>query len=174
MAEERDAARVVALCDADRREDARSAAARFLRERPASPLAAWATALLFATHPLHDEAVTYLAARGHVMCLALSLLSVCLYAAARAGDHGPRARAGLIVASLVALFAAVMIVSPTVRARVRVLVMKSFFQYKYDYRKEWLRFISTLSTTEADNVPVTAIRSSVIPRPSWPTCRTAC
>jgi putative PEP-CTERM system histidine kinase len=65
----------------------------------------------------------------------------------------------ILVFAVVALFTAVMIVSPTVRARVRVLVMKSFFQYKYDYRKEWLRFISTLSTTEADNVPVTAIRS---------------
>jgi putative PEP-CTERM system histidine kinase len=65
----------------------------------------------------------------------------------------------ILLFAVVALFAAVMIVSPTVRARVRVLVMKSFFQYKYDYRKEWLRFISTLSTTGADNVPVTAIRS---------------
>jgi len=65
----------------------------------------------------------------------------------------------ILVFAVIALFTAVMIVSPTVRARVRVLVMKSFFQYKYDYRKEWLRFISTLSTTEADNVPVTAIRS---------------
>ena len=59
----------------------------------------------------------------------------------------------------VALFAAVMIISPTVRAWVRVLVMKTLFQYKYDYRKEWLRFISTLSTTGADNVPVTAVRA---------------
>ena len=32
---------------------------------PTEPVAAWAAALLFAAHPLHDEAVTYLAARGH-------------------------------------------------------------------------------------------------------------
>lgn len=40
MAEERDAARVLALCRAERRDEARTAAARFLRDRPSSPLAA--------------------------------------------------------------------------------------------------------------------------------------
>lgn len=40
MAEERDAARILALCRAGRRDEARDAAARFLRERPSSPLAA--------------------------------------------------------------------------------------------------------------------------------------
>jgi putative PEP-CTERM system histidine kinase len=37
--------------------------------------------------------------------------------------------------------------------------MKSFFQYKYDYRKEWLRFISTLSAAEPDNAAQTAVRA---------------
>jgi putative PEP-CTERM system histidine kinase len=37
--------------------------------------------------------------------------------------------------------------------------MKSFFQYKYDYRKEWLRFIGTLSNTEAENVANAAVRA---------------
>jgi putative PEP-CTERM system histidine kinase len=37
--------------------------------------------------------------------------------------------------------------------------MKTFFQYKYDYRKEWLRFIGTLSETALENVPATAIRA---------------
>lgn len=40
MVEEREAARIVALCRAGRREEARTAAATFLRERPTSPLAA--------------------------------------------------------------------------------------------------------------------------------------
>lgn len=61
--------------------------------------------------------------------------------------------------AVAAMFAAVMIVSPTIRGRVRVFIMKSFFQYKYDYRKEWLRFISTLSTAESDNVAGTAVRA---------------
>jgi putative PEP-CTERM system histidine kinase len=52
-----------------------------------------------------------------------------------------------------------MIVSRTVRARVRVFLMKTFFEYKYDYRKEWLRFIGTLSGSELDNVSATAVRA---------------
>ena len=46
---------------------------------PTATLAPWAAALLFATHPLHDEAVTYLAARGHPMAAALALLALWLY-----------------------------------------------------------------------------------------------
>ncbi len=39
LAEERDATRVLALCRAQRRDEARAAAERFLRDRPSSPLA---------------------------------------------------------------------------------------------------------------------------------------
>lgn len=52
--------------------------------RPESASAPWVASLLFAVHPLHDEAVTYLAARGHVMCLALSLLAAWLWVLGRA------------------------------------------------------------------------------------------
>ena len=54
---------------------------------------------------------------------------------------------------------AVLWVSASTRGRVRVFLMKTFFQYKYDYRKEWLRFISTLSESGLENVPTTAIRA---------------
>jgi putative PEP-CTERM system histidine kinase len=40
------------------------------------------------------------------------------------------------------------IASGTFRAYLRVLVEKSFFKYKYDYRAEWLRFIRTMSIGE--------------------------
>jgi len=39
LAEERDAARVLALCDLQRLDEARDVARRFLREHPRSPLA---------------------------------------------------------------------------------------------------------------------------------------
>ena len=70
---------------------------------PQARLAPWAAALLFATHPLHDEAVTYLAARGHPMSAALALLSLWLYARSRR-PQGPTGggRAGLLAASLLA------------------------------------------------------------------------
>lgn len=57
------------------------------------------------------------------------------------------------------LFFAVLMVSETVRGRVRVFLTKSFFQYKYDYRKEWLRFIGTLTESERGNVSITAVRA---------------
>ena len=71
---------------------------------PESPRAAWAAALLFAVHPLHDEAVTYLAARGHVICLALMLLSLCAYARARRESLDVRQRSGWIALALVLAF----------------------------------------------------------------------
>ena len=38
--------------------------------------------------------------------------------------------------------------SSSVRAYLRVFIEKSFFQYKYDYRQEWLGFIRTISQTQ--------------------------
>lgn len=51
---------------------------------------------------------------------------------------------------IVLLFAALLVVvfvvsSGGFRAKLRVLVNKHFFSYRYDYRKEWLRFTRTLS-----------------------------
>ena len=34
------------------------------------------------------------------------------------------------------------------RARLRVLIGKNFFSYRYDYREEWLRFTNTLSAQD--------------------------
>jgi putative PEP-CTERM system histidine kinase len=42
---------------------------------------------------------------------------------------------------------------------VRVILTKTFLQYKYDYRKEWLRFISTLSKSGLENVAAAAVRA---------------
>jgi len=53
-----------------------------------------------------------------------------------------------------------LIVSRSYRNRARVLMMKALFQYKYDYRREWLRFIGTLSQSVPDqSVPMTAVRA---------------
>lgn len=43
----------------------------------------------------------------------------------------------------------VLFLSGPVRASLRVFINKHFFHYKYDYRDEWLRFISTLSQSES-------------------------
>ena len=60
-----------------------------------------------------------------------------------------------VVAQTIFLFGAVLLLlillfSVPLRARLRVLINKHFFHYKYDYREEWLRFIRTLSSSEPD------------------------
>ena len=79
------------------------------------------------------------------------------YVRTYAGDWGDAVRIVLIAAAIMAL--AVALISTTIRARVRVFLTKSFFQYKYDYRKEWLRFIGTLSGSERDNVADSAVHA---------------
>ncbi len=53
----------------------------------------------------------------------------------------------LFGAALVLLLA---VFSSTVRAKLRVLLAKHFFRYRYDYREEWLRFTSMLTEGEPD------------------------
>lgn len=79
------------------------------------------------------------------------------YVSNYAGTWSNVLRIVLFVAGVSAV--AVLMVSATVRARVRVFVMKTFFQYKYDYRREWLRFIDTLTNSNLDDVANTAVRA---------------
>jgi putative PEP-CTERM system histidine kinase len=53
----------------------------------------------------------------------------------------------------------VLLTSRTIRGRARVYLTKVFFRYKYDYRKEWLRFIGILSESGLEHVPRTAVRA---------------
>jgi len=72
---------------------------------PDTRLAPWAAALAFAAHPLHDEAVTYIAARGHTMAAGLSLVGMLVYLHARDRTRG-LSRLGWWLAALLAMFAA--------------------------------------------------------------------
>lgn len=51
-----------------------------------------------------------------------------------------------VSAALIGL--AILTVSGQLRARIKVFFNKHFFNYKYDYREEWLRFIQTISSSE--------------------------
>ena len=73
------------------------------------------------------------------------------------GSWGDVASIVFVVAAIAAV--AVLFVSASVRARVRVFLMKTFFRFKYDYRREWLRFIATLSESGPEQMPATAIRA---------------
>lgn len=63
------------------------------------------------------------------------------------GSWGRALEIALLFAALLLL--AVLSVSGTVRAKLRVLVGKHFFTYRYDYREEWLRFTGTLTSMPA-------------------------
>ena len=65
------------------------------------------------------------------------------------GSWGAVAQVIFLFAALLLL--AVLLFSGQLRARLRVLISKHFFHYKYEYRDEWLRFINTLSTGAADD-----------------------
>ncbi len=62
------------------------------------------------------------------------------------GDWGRALQIELIFGAL--LFFVLVVTSGRFRARLRVFVSKHFFSYRYDYRKEWLRFTDTLSTAD--------------------------
>jgi len=51
------------------------------------------------------------------------------------------------------LLLAFVTISATFRAKLRVLVAKNFFTYRYDYREEWLKFTRTL-TASSDGRPI--------------------
>lgn len=48
------------------------------------------------------------------------------------------------------LFLVVLVLSGTLRSRLRVFVSKHFFSYQYDYREEWLRFTQALANHDHD------------------------
>lgn len=93
-----------------------------------------------------------------VMFHTSALLGSGLYLLAMgAGGYYVRDHGGTwgIVAQTIFMFGAgllllILLFSGPLRARLRVFINKHFFNYKYDYREEWLRFIRTLSSNESD------------------------
>jgi putative PEP-CTERM system histidine kinase len=52
------------------------------------------------------------------------------------------------------LAAVILLPSGRMRAWMRVIVAKHFFEHRYDYRAEWLRFTRTIGTAGADEAPL--------------------
>jgi putative PEP-CTERM system histidine kinase len=63
------------------------------------------------------------------------------------GQWGAAVQIALLFGALLVL--GVVMVSASARAKVRVLISKHFFTYRYDYREEWLRFTGALSATSS-------------------------
>jgi putative PEP-CTERM system histidine kinase len=62
------------------------------------------------------------------------------------GEWGRALQLALFFAAL--LFLGLLSLSGALRARLRVLIGKHFFSYRYDYREEWLRFTNALSVPD--------------------------
>ena len=63
------------------------------------------------------------------------------------GEWGRALQLALVFIALTAL--ALLILSGSMRARLKVYISKNFFNYRYDYREEWLRFTAILSSSES-------------------------
>ena len=63
------------------------------------------------------------------------------------GEWGRALQLALVFAGILGL--GVLFLSGATRARMRVLVGKHFYRYRYDYREEWLRFTRTLATQDS-------------------------
>ncbi len=63
------------------------------------------------------------------------------------GEWGPALQLAVVFLALVILM--VLVLSGSLRAKIRVFLGKHFFQYRFDYREEWLKFTYTLSPRSA-------------------------
>lgn len=63
------------------------------------------------------------------------------------GEWGRAFQLALVFAAMLVL--GILLVSGSIRAKIKVLVGKHFFSYRYDYREEWLRFTQALSIEDS-------------------------
>ncbi|MGK2910147.1 MAG: XrtA/PEP-CTERM system histidine kinase PrsK [Sphingobium sp.] len=68
------------------------------------------------------------------------------------GSHARMIGIGSLFAMLVA--ALVLLPSPRFHSLVKVQISKHFFQHRYDYRAEWMRFTDTVGAPEGDGPPL--------------------
>ncbi|MBI5256440.1 MAG: PEP-CTERM system histidine kinase PrsK [Burkholderiales bacterium] len=93
------------------------------------------------------SAAFYSAALMLIGAYLLFIAGVGYYVRYFGGEWGRALQLALLMAAL--LFLAVLLVSGSLRSRLRVFLSKNFFSYRYDYRQEWLRFTAMLSTKSA-------------------------
>jgi putative PEP-CTERM system histidine kinase len=119
------------------------------------------TAPLFALAARHEDDWRIRLSRAATF-QSLSLLAICAYFAVMAvlatalrGGNGEWLRslsAGVLAVMVVA--AMVLVPSPRARGWAKVKIAKHFFEHRYDYRSEWLRFTETLGSSGPDAPPL--------------------
>ena len=129
----------------------------YLDNRLAPDLFEWRGAIIAATAPMFAMAANReggwrIRLSRAATFQSLSLLAICAYfavmsiLAAALGRSGIDWSRPLLAALLAAMVVAAMVLLPSPRARswVRVKLAKHFFEHRYDYRAEWLRFAATV------------------------------
>ena len=81
-----------------------------------------------------------------VGCYLLLVSAIGYYVRFTGGEWGRALQLALVSGALLAL--AALILSGSMRSRLKVYISKNFFNYRYDYREEWLRFTATLSSDD--------------------------
>jgi putative PEP-CTERM system histidine kinase len=108
---------------------------------------------VFVSRQVTFYTTTFLAAGIYLL-----LMSLAGYAIRELGGAwGETARGFFLVGAFALLI--ILVTSAAMRRRLRVFVSKHFYRNKYDYRVEWLRFIKTLSTADATDVPRTIVQA---------------
>ena len=65
----------------------------------------------------------------------------------------------IIVGFSGAIAVAIAFASKSIRSRLKSFVNENFFNYKYDYRLEWQKFIQALSACDGNNIPLGVLRT---------------
>ncbi|MCJ8191653.1 XrtA/PEP-CTERM system histidine kinase PrsK [Sphingomicrobium aestuariivivum] len=120
-------------------------------------LAVAAAGPLFALGARSDVAWRFRMSRAATF-QSLSLLGICAYFAVMAvlatvmREEGGEVAGGVAVTLLTILVVGAMAILPSSRARAwaKVKIAKHFFEHRYDYRTEWLRFTETIGGDEGE------------------------
>jgi putative PEP-CTERM system histidine kinase len=94
---------------------------------------------IFASKTIVLHSATLLGAGAYLLVMA----GAGYYIRAHGGDWGTAVQAVFLFGAAVLL--ALLLFSGAVRARVKLFLNRHFFEYKYDYREEWLRLSGTLT-----------------------------
>jgi putative PEP-CTERM system histidine kinase len=113
----------------------------------------WAVQI-FASKTVVFHSVTLVGAGAYLLLMA----AVGYYIRAFGGAWGTALQALFLFGAAVLL--ALLLFSGAARARVKLFLNRHFFEYKYDYREEWLRLIGTLAgSTGGEALKQNAIRA---------------
>jgi putative PEP-CTERM system histidine kinase len=139
----------------------------YINQAAAGGLAAWRgiaialTAPLFALAARREEDWRIRLSRAATF-QSLSLLAICAYFAVMAilatalqgSGVGWLRAVSIALLALMVVAAMVLVPSPRARSWAKVKIAKHFFEHRYDYRAEWLRFTETLGASGAEARPL--------------------